>query len=524
MIETGMIPILTIQAGNGKDSVKLCLLLVYAMHKNIMRRKIVYKKIIGFFLVLCLAAADGSGPSAGPRRAGFYEQAPADFYGLAQLQAVEAGRGRFHFRVLRPQLLTRDPMELDAARRWSVRQIENWYRIKLPRHEWYFLPGSTPRLGLDIQRGRKIVARGGRYPFYKLRIQDVRVKKEPEGPAVYLLTNQRGNFTTGTLGFFPPDKNQEWRDPVVQVPDSVAEAGFGTKQSGRRRGKQDAKWQVFVPAGPFVYGQGDQPQANNYNPYFYRPRSGSLPDLAAFWIHQREVTQGQFQAFLARSGYRYPQKQYLRAAHTFQRMPFVHASYTDARAYCEWAGGRLPLEWEWEKAARGSGLRYQPDARALKPGTYRTEGTLFPWEGPWEGLIPLARLAGLTLTGPAGGMDAEDGIRGTRLSQSVCYRSFQKGELVTVDDLPWREASPFGLLGTCGNAPEWTDSWYEPYPGTGGSSHHDPAFGRRFKVIRGGGRSMSRAALSLAHRAYGGIPNLEADRSAGFRCLFEPVQ
>ncbi len=98
-------------------------------------------------------------------------------------------------------------------------------------------------------------------------------------------------------------------------------------------------------------------------------------ELPAFSIGATEVSLGQYQAFVDAGGYRDPAlwsasglawlEDHAEVEHADRALgrtsehPVFLISRFEAEAFCAWAGGRLPTEWEWERAARGiSGGKY----------------------------------------------------------------------------------------------------------------------------------------------------------------------
>lgn len=187
---------------------------------------------------------------------------------------------------------------------------------------------------------------------------------------------------------------------------------------------------LLIAAGVFVRGSNDRlvdegPQHNVRLPSFY--------------IDKYEVTNLQYKQFIDASNRRSPDHFRNR---TFPEgkadHPVTYVSWFDAKAYCEWAGKRLPTDQEWEKAARG------------------TDGRTFPW-------------------GDNFGIDrANTPVRWEQLKvegDTTPVGAFQKG------------ISPFGMYDASGNVWEWTDAWYQAYPG---NNRENENYGEKYRVLKGG--------------------------------------
>ncbi len=227
---------------------------------------------------------------------------------------------------------------------------------------------------------------------------------------------------------------------------------------------------VLIPGGTYLLGSPTTDETAILD-----EQPAHLVDLYPFWIYTHEVTNAQYAACVAAGVCFEPQQTEGRVTDyydvaSYADNPVVGVDWLMADDYCQWAGGRLPTEAEWEAAARG------------------TDARLYPW-GLNDPTCSLANMKGCSVeqtTQPANGYP--DG------------------------------ASPFEALDMAGNTWEWVNDWYQQdyYDSITRLYPQGPNIADA-KVVKGGG--FKSAAFNLRTPGRLAVVPYDNYEDLGFRCV-----
>ena len=203
--------------------------------------------------------------------------------------------------------------------------------------------------------------------------------------------------------------------------------------------------EICVEAGAFSMGSSEISTPNGYAAH---GPVHTVTLTSAFVLDAKEVTVARYRACVVANVCSPPSTSmeqgctYTSASTDRDRLPVTCVSWNDAQIFCGWDGGRrLPTEAEWERAARGP------------------TGTTYAWgddvsclNAVWGGLVQCPENGGF-VPKPVG-----SAVRG---------------------------ASREGAFDLTGNAWEWVNDWFGPYPSTPVTDPTGPNNGAT-RVLRGG--------------------------------------
>lgn len=238
----------------------------------------------------------------------------------------------------------------------------------------------------------------------------------------------------------------------------------------------DAANYTFEVSGTEIEGE-DNPGVDVQYPWEKEPTRNHkhVVEIKKFYIDKTPVTNDQYNQFMNASKYSpVDNHNFLHDWHNGQypngwsNKPVTWISIEDARAYCYWAGKRLPHEWEWQYAAQGH------------------DGRKYPWGNTFDSSrVPIPVLS-------------------RNLSSPADVTQFTNG------------ASPFGVLHMVGNVWQWTDEYIDDHT--------------RAAVVRGGSYYHAQTSmwyfpsdeikysLNLHNKYLLMAPSLDRAATLGFRC------
>ena len=203
--------------------------------------------------------------------------------------------------------------------------------------------------------------------------------------------------------------------------------------------------------------------------------------LDAFYIDKTEVTNSQYKRCCeCERPYTTPGGQGFNDPKQV-RFPIAYIDWYQAKSYCEWAGGRLPTEAEWEKAARGDG-----DTRK------------YPW-GDTDPTCDIVNESHL----------CQDEQRVDWFSEAGSYP---------------KDASPFGVMDLAGNLHEWVNDWYQDdyYKDPSASKNPLGPESGKLKVYRGGSWFIKDNRFSMRVSERNSADEHISNEYIGFRCVYSP--
>ena len=249
------------------------------------------------------------------------------------------------------------------------------------------------------------------------------------------------------------------KEPEAKAKTQAPEKSAATPVVGEvRENPKDGLKYVWIPPGSFQMGcsPGDNECFEEEKP------AHPVTITKGFWLGQTPVTVGAYKRFASETGRAMPPEPKLRnnalnPGWGNEQMPIVNVAWEDSQAYCQWAGGRLPTEAEWEYAARGG----SGEAR----------------HGPLDDVAWYADNSGRERIDSTRIWSQDQSRYGDRLAAN--------GN--TMHTVGLKRANDWLLYDTLGNVWEWVNEWYDEkyYQNSPAVDPAGPTSGQ-FRVLRGG--------------------------------------